>query len=188
MLSDKIDDIDNKISTLNGSIGEINKTFQQASYSDIYSYDHGSVHARLSADEQKIKDLETDQARNKESTAFGRTASSSSTAYNSLDERLEDGESRIVAMQSVLNSAKESNALNKTGQQAYGSIDDRFEAIETEIVGARGGLTNIDARLDNIEANATSLADNKISTSAIANNLSTQTAGKVLDASQGYAL
>jgi hypothetical protein len=90
----------------------------------------------------------------------------------------------------VLSNARESTALDKTGNNKYDSIDARFESIETEIVNARGGSpnTSIDDRLDTIEGNVSDLSTNKISTSAIANNLTTSTAGKVLDAYQGKEL
>jgi len=89
-----------------------------------------------------------------------------------------------VAIQTELTNAHESTALGKTGVNAYGSIDARFEAIEEELT----GTNSISSRLDTIEGNVTSLSDNKINKTDIANNLTTETAGKVLDATQGKLL
>ena len=58
---------------------------------------------------------------------------------------------RFNQIEGILDAARESTALNKTGNDKYTSIDARLEAIETEIVGARGGQNNIDTRLDAID-------------------------------------
>ena len=176
----KIEQIDANISTLSGGITSINNTFAEASNSAIFDGDYGSVDARMEADEIKIRDLRIEMADTHQSTAFDRV----SAPYGSLDARLEDGEGRIVAIRTELDNAHESTALNKTGANAYGSIDDRFEAIESELV----GTTAMSTRLDTIEDNIDGLSNNKVNKLDIANNLTTDTTGKVLDAYQGYLL
>ena len=176
----KIEQIDTNISALSGGITSINNTFAEASNSAIFDGNYGSVDARMEADEIKIRDLRIEMADTHQSTAFDRV----SAPYGSLDARLEDGESRIVAIRTELDNAHESTALNKTGANAYGSIDDRFEAIESELV----GTTAMSTRLDTIEDNIDSLSNNKVNKLDIANNLTTDTTGKVLDAYQGYLL
>ena len=176
----KIEQIDSNISALSGGITSINNTFAEASNSAIFDGNYGSVDARMEADEIKIRDLRIEMADTHQSTAFDRV----SAPYGSLDARLEDGESRIVAIRTELDNAHESTALNKTGANAYSSIDDRFEAIESELV----GTTAMSTRLDTIEDNIDNLSNNKVNKLDIANNLTTDTTGKVLDAYQGYLL
>ena len=178
-LDKRFDDIDNNLSSFNTNFQIINDKFTNASNSSVFG-NYGSVDERLEADETKINDLRTEVNDAHQSTAFERTSS----PYASLDARLEDGEGRIVAIQTELSNAHESTALGKTGANAYGSIDARFEAIEEELTGAN----SISSRLDTIEGNVTSLSDNKINKTDIANNLTTETAGKVLDATQGKLL
>ena len=175
----RFDDIDNNLSSFNTNFQIINDKFTTASNSSVFG-NYGSVDERLEADETKINDLRTEVNDAHQSTAFERTSS----PYASLDARLEDGEGRIVAIQTELSNAHESTALGKTGASAYGSIDARFEAIEEELT----GTNSISSRLDTIEGNVTSLSDNKINKTDIANNLTTETAGKVLDATQGKLL
>ena len=177
----KIDDIESTISGLSGGITSINDKFASASNSSIYG-NFGSVDARLEADETYIKALQIEVVDTHESTVFNRT--DSTTPYTSLDARLEDGEGRIVALQTEIANAHESTALNKTGANAYGSIDARFEAIEEELT----GTNSISSRIDTLAGDVSDLSTNKINISAIANNLTTDTAGKVLDARQGKAL
>ena len=178
-LDKRFDDIDSNLSSFNTNFQIINDKFTTASNSSIFG-NYGSVDIRLEEDEIKIRDLRTEVNDAHQSTAFERTSS----PYASLDARLEDGEGRIVAIQTELSNAHESTALGKTGASAYGSIDARFEAIEEELT----GVNSISSRLDTIEGNVTSLSDNKINKTDIANNLTTETAGKVLDATQGKLL
>lgn len=96
--------------------------------------------------------------------------------------------SRFKAIETAISNAATQNANSAIKGKAFDSVDARFEELEEEVVNARGGLTDIDTRLDNIESNVSTLSNNKISTSAIANNLTTATAGFVLDARQGKEL
>lgn len=91
---------------------------------------------------------------------------------------------RFNTIEAELEDAHESTALGKTGNNKYNSIDARFEAIEEELVGTNA----ISSRIDTLAGNVDDLATHKISDTAIANNLTTDTAGKVLDARQGKAL
>lgn len=145
--------------------------------------DYDTLRLRLNAEDTKIYNLETEIGNAHQSTAFTRTTAAGNP-FESLDARLEEGESRIVALQSELNDAHASTALGKTGANAYGSIDARFEAIEEELVGTNA----ISSRIDTLAGNVDDIANNKISTTAIANNLTTNDSGKVLDARQGKAL
>jgi len=145
--------------------------------------DYDTLRLRLNAEDTKIYNLETEIGNAHQSTAFTRTTAAGNP-FDSLDARLEEGESRIVALQTELNDAHASTALGKTGANAYGSIDARFEAIEEELVGTNA----ISSRIDTLAGNVDDIANNKISTTAIANNLTTNDSGKVLDARQGKAL
>ena len=184
-LRDKIDAMDLIVSEFATSISEINQTFTEASNSSIYG-NFGSVDRRMEGSETRIHDLETEVADAHQSTAFNRKRENSEldNSYLTLDARLEDGESRIVALQTEMANAHESTALGKTGNTAYTSIDERFEAIESELV----GQTALGSRLDTIETDISGLSTGKVNKTDIAANLTTDTAGKVLDATQGKAL
>lgn len=92
---------------------------------------------------------------------------------------------RFGTIENELNAAHSSHVLAVDGaDKNYISIDARFEAIEGELVGA----TNMNSRIDTLEGNVSSLANNKVNKTDIANNLTTTNTGKVLDASQGKIL
>ena len=138
---------------------------------------------RLNAEDNAIFNLQTEMNNAHESTAFTRTTIAGNP-FGSLDARLEEGESRIVSLQTEINDAHSSTALGKTGINAYGSIDERFEAIEEELV----GTNSMASRIDTLSNDLNTVSDGKVDKTAIANNLTTDTAGKVLDARQGKAL
>lgn len=101
-------------------------------------------------------------------------------AYTTVDARLEALESELVSARNAVTGYSDANDTH--------DLDYRLDKIETELLNARGGSADVDARLDGIESSTTSLSTDKISTSAIANNLTVTTEGYVLDARQGKAL
>jgi chromosome segregation ATPase len=110
-LVDKIDEIDTDISNLWGNIGTINTTFNEASNSAEYGINHGSVRARLEYDEDKLHNVEDEIKNAHSSDAFNRKYKSSvlDDSFLTLDARFEEGESRIVALETAsgnLNSDK----------------------------------------------------------------------------------
>ena len=162
----KIDDLDINISSLSGSVNTIEDKFANAK--GLYN----TVEDRFSANEQDIDTLQ--------SQVLGIT-NEIEAAHNADGTTLN---TRFTNLENEINAAHESTALNKTGANAYGSIDARFEAIESELAGS----TEMNTRLDSIESDISSLSSGKVSKTDIANNLTTETAGKVLDATQGKAL
>jgi len=157
-LKQKIDDIDTSISALSGGYQSVKNSYDQAKGT------YNSLNDRLTTDESNFNSLysEVDAARKSNGT---------------LKDHFDDIDNAITA-------AKQSAAKDTT----YDSMDARFEALETEMVNARGGQTDVDTRLDTIESNVSGLSNDKIAKTAIANNLTTDTEGKVLDARQGKAL
>ena len=94
-------------------------------------------------------------------------------------------DNRFNTIQNEINAAHTSTALIKDGVvKTYDSLDARFEAIEAELVGA----TDMETRIDTIAGNVNDVANNKVNKTDIANNLTTTTTGKVLDATQGKIL
>ena len=176
-LRGKIDNIDTNIEAASGSIHAIEQIFDTVKVSPRGWGPYDSLKARLDDYENDIAEVRNAH----ESTVFERTGSNK---YGTLDARFEDDEQRIKDIQTEINNAHESTAFNKTGNNKYGSLDARFEAIEDELV----GQTNVTTRLDTIEDNVTSLVNNKVNKTDIAINLTTQEAGKVLDATQGRIL
>lgn len=92
---------------------------------------------------------------------------------------------RFSTIETEIEGARVSHALASDGvDKQYVSVDARFEAIEEELVGTNA----ISSRIDTLAGNVSDLSTNKINTTAIANNLTTVDAGKVLDARQGKTL
>ena len=112
-LIDKIDEMDSDRSSLWGSIGSINTTFNEASNSAEYGINHGSVRARLEYDENKLHDMEDEIKNAHSSDAFNRKYKSSvlDDSFLTLDARFEEGESRIVALETVSGNL-DSNKVN----------------------------------------------------------------------------
>ena len=162
----RFQDVESNVSTLESAYNSLNTTITNAG-------NGGSLSGRLTADEARIKTVEDEIL----------DAHGTNGTYGSLD-------NRFNIIQNELSAAHESAAFEKTTAlgNAYASLDARFEAIEGEIVGARGGQTDMDTRLDTIESNVSGLSSDKIPKTAIANNLTTETEGKVLDARQGKTL
>ena len=178
-LDKRLDDIDSVTSQQNTAIGVINDKFASAKFSSRYG-DYPTVEARLEAGEDRVVALQNELSQAHQSNAYDRV----NDPYASIDARFEDSEGRINDIRSEIDAAHESTALNKTGNSAYNTLDERFEAIESELV----GQTAMSTRLDTIESNVGGLSDNKVNKTDIANNLTTETAGKVLDATQGKIL
>ena len=167
----KITDIDTRISGLAGSITTINNKFTDASMSSRYGQ-YNSIEDRLDADETRI---------------YQNTTKLNSVEAEIVEARGVNGsllKDRFETIEGKLDAANASTAKNQT----YGSLDARLEDIESEIVTARGGQNNLDARIDGIDTSITNLSDNKVNKTDIANNLTTEISGKVLDASQGREL
>ena len=172
-LREKIGSIDTNLSSQAGAIAALE------SARGVYD----TLLLRLNAEDTSITNLETELNNAHESTAFTRTTAAGNP-FSSLDARLEEGETRINNLTTELTDAHSSTALNKTGANAYSSIDARFEAIEEELVGTNA----ISSRIDTLASDVSALSSDKINTTAIANNLTTTDAGKVLDARQGKIL
>ena len=78
-------------------------------------------------------------------------------------------------------------AFFATNGKMYKATTD-IAASDTLTVGTNCSLESVVDAVNDLEGDVTSLGTNKVNTSDIANNLTTATAGKVLDASQGKAL
>ena len=186
-LNMRLDNMSGHITAIYGDIDSINNTFVEASaspYENTLGF-ASTVKGRLDNSEEKLIAVMSELATAHESTAFGhRKVENIDNSYGSLDARLEEGEQRIVDLENEISSAHESTALGKTGLNSYETLDARFEAIESELIGP----TSMSSRLDTIEGNVGALSDNKVNKTDIANNLTTNTTGKVLDAYQGKLL
>ena len=151
-------DNESRIDTLQNSYNSLDTTLNTAK--GIYN----TLGGRLTADENRIQTLENN--------------------VNSASKPNGDLNDRFVDIENTISDTTKSAAKDKT----FASMDARFEELESEVVTARGGTANIDARLDNIENNASALSSDKVDKTSIANNLTTTAAGYVLDARQGKAL
>lgn len=139
---------------------------------------------RLQAEDQDIDALKTAISNALKSLVW-KPGNLEQLEFASLDARFEHNEGKIKTLESEVNDALTSHALATNGvDKTYSHLDDRLEAIEEELT----SQNSMSSRLDTIEGNVSGLSDNKINKTDIANNLTTETAGKVLDATQGKIL
>ena len=142
--------IENATTTMNNEITHTNnKTYS-------------NLNLRLNEDEQLANQLQTEITNARTYT----NSSNETSTYNNLASRLNHTDQlvdslnanynadngRIATIENSLNAALESTALNRTTatNNAFLSIDARMETSEQEIVDARGGEANLNARLDKI--------------------------------------
>ena len=161
-------DVESGVSSLSGAMNSIDDTLTGAGLG------HGSLGQRLTdIDGNTVPTRTLPNVIAEIDAAHG-----ANNVHGTLD-------NRFSTIETELTNAHSSAALAENGvNKSYASIDARFEAIEGELVGA----TNMSSRLDTIDSNVSELANNKVNKTDIANNLTTATAGKVLDASQGKIL
>ena len=170
-----IDSTNTNFTSLVSRLNNTDQSYQRlnSAYTSFITEDYGTAKGsyqtlaeRLTADEDKIN------------VAYSNVIGARKT-NGTLDDRFDD-------IESELNAAHESTALNKTGANAYGSIDARFEAIESELVGA----TDMSTRLDTLASDVSTLTTNKVNKTDVENNLLTEDEVEkhVLDARQGRIL
>jgi len=167
-LVQRFQDVEGNVSSLAGAMNTLDTTLNGVGAG------HGSLAQRLNdIDGNTVPSRTLPDVISELAAAHG-----ANNVHGTLDNRFTTIEDEISAAHS--SAALASNGVNKS----YGSIDARFEAIESELVGA----TDMSTRIDTIEGNVNGLANNKINVTDIANNLTTTTTGKVLDATQGKLL
>ena len=165
----RFQDAERDISSLSGAMNSLGERLDGASTG------HGSLAARLSAIDNNTTPTRTlPDVIQELANAHGQN-----NEHGTLS-------TRFGTIETELSNAHESTALGKTvaNGNAYASLDARFEAIEEELT----GTNSINSRIDTLTGDVSGLANSKLDKTAIANNLTTDTTGKALDAYQGYIL
>jgi len=184
------------IGTAFGAINSLNNDYDEAAGG------HESLKIRLDSDETRIGTNETNISALRTEIVQGRGDNGTS-----LDDRFD-------AIELQLTNAKRSSPKNYT----FESVNLRFEELETEMLNARGGQTDLDTRLDKIDdlnrdnslvkritnaetrldtdegllvdygGDISALRSGKVNVSDVENRVDIDSAGKVLDARVGKTL
>ena len=176
-------------------------TSNQSVVARLDHLDGGNINTDADFPTRNIKSLITELDNAHSSTAFA--SDGLNATYESLDLRLEAGESRIVGLETEVNNAHYTGAA---------TLDARFDAIDgggqpsrtlpsiiSEVETARNGANSLNTRLnalddtqinDSLISRVSALESGKIDKTSIENGLTVQdeVTGKVLDARQGRAL